>query len=320
MGLALDTAANYLGSGARRSAADHDAVTQVAKALRMRGQTPDGALEMIKAIKPASVGARQVVESSKKILAKASAGRDDVASLYNVRKSIDDMLGGRYNGDANFAKAASSELMTIKRALDNTISKQSPEFGQYLSTYRDASRGIDRMKLGQTLLEDGAGSKVVNATTGEFTLTPAAFGRQVADLDRAAVKATGFRKAEAGNILQPEDMATIGNIQDDLSRQSFADTAASGPNSTTVQNLATNAAVQGQKSMLQRVPFAGAMLDLARKYGDDQMQEVLRASLQNPSEARRILSAFPAQERRIIEDAMFRVGATGGAMAPAFAE
>ena len=87
-----------------------------------------------------------------------------------------------------------------------------------------------------------------------------------------------------------------------------------------MQNLATNAAIQGQKSALSRIPFAGAMLDLARKYGDDQMQDVLRVSLQNPSEARRILAMFPAQERRIIEDAMFRIGASGGAMAPAFSE
>lgn len=286
----------------------------------MRGQTPEGALEIIRGVKPQSVAARNAVESAKKLLAKAEAGRDDVASLYNVRKSIDDMLAGRYGGDANFAKAASAELMVIKGGLDRAIAKQSPEFGQYLSTFRDMSRGIDRMKLGQTLLEDGAGSKVVNPTTGEFTLTPAAFGRQVADLDRAAVRATGFRKAKAGNILQPEDMATIGNIQDDLSRQAFADSAAAGPNSTTFQNLATNAALQGQKSLLSRIPLAGAVADLAKKYGDDQMDQVLRAALQNPSEARRILGMFPAQERRIIEDALFRIGAQGGAISTALTE
>lgn len=315
MGLALDQVANYLGSGSRRSAADHEAVTQVAKAIRMRGQTPDGALELVKGIKPQSVAARNAVESAKKLLAKAETGRDDVASLYGARKSIDDMLAGRYGGDANFAKAAASELMVIKNGLDRAIAKQSPEFGQYLSTYRNMSRDIDRMKLGQTLLEDGAGSKVVNAATGEFTLTPAAFGRQVADLDRAAVNATGFRKAQASNILRPEDMTVIGNIQDDLSRQAFADTAASGPNSTTFQNLATDAAVQGQKSMLQKIPMAGALVDIARKYGDRQMQEVLQAALQNPSEARRILAAFPIEERRIVEDALFRIGAAGGSSA-----
>lgn len=315
MGLALDQVANYLGSGARRSAADHDAVTQVAKAIRMRGQTPDGALEIIKGIKPQSVAAKQAVESAKKLLAKAEAGRDDVASLYNVRKSIDDMLAGRYGGEANFAKAAASELMVIKNGLDRAIAKQSPEFGQYLSTYRDMSRGIDRMKLGQTLLEDGAGNKIFHPTTGELTLTPAAFGRQAADLDRAAVNATGFRNAQAGNILRPEDMATIGNIQDDLSRQAFADTAAAGPNSTTFQNMATNAAVQGQKSALQKIPMVGAMIDIARKYGDDNMQQVLEAALRNPSEARRILGAFPAEERRVIENALFRLGAATGATA-----
>ena len=286
----------------------------------MRGQTPDAALEMIKGIKPQSVGARQAVESAKKLLQRATAGRDDVASLYNARKSIDDMLSGRYNGDANFAKAASSELMAVKRALDNTIAKQSPEFGQYLATYRDASRGIDRMKVGQSLLEDGAGSKIVNPLTGELTLTPAAFGRQVSDLDRVAQRATGFRKAQAGNILKPEDMATIGNIQDDLSRQAFADTAAAGPNSTTFQNLSTEAALRGQRGLLSRVPLAGDMLDLVRKYGDSKVEGVLQTALRNPSEARRILAAFPANERRVIEDTLFRIGATGGAISPALAE
>lgn len=228
-----------------------------------------------------------------------------------MRKSIDDMLAGRYGGDQNFAKAASSELMVIKGALDRSIAKQSPEFGQYLSTYRKMSRDIDRMKLGQTLLEDGAGSKIVNPTPGEYTLTPAAFGRQVADLDRAAAKATGFRKARADNILRPEDMATIRNIQDDLSRQAFADSAASGPNSTTFQNLATNAALQGQKSALSGVPMIGAMVDLVAKYGDDRVQGVMQAALRNPSEARRILASFPPNERRVIEDALFRIGQSG---------
>lgn len=317
MGLALDKVANYLGSGARRSAADHDAVTQVAKAIRMRGQTPDGALEIIKGIKPKSVDARQAVESAKKLLAKAEAGRDDVASLYNVRKSIDDMLAGRYGGDANFAKAAASELMVIKNGLDRAIAKQSPEFGQYLSTYRDMSRGIDRMKLGQTLLEDGAGSKIVNPTTGEFTLTPAAFGRQAADLDRAAVNATGFRKAQAGNILRPEDMATIGSIQDDLSRQAFADTAAAGPNSTTFQNFATNAALDAERSLVSRVPVAGKLLSYFAEKGDQRAVQVLQQALQNPSEARRIIATFPANERRMIEDALFRVGtASGSSLVP----
>lgn len=68
MGMALEQVTGFLESGARRSAADHEAVTQAAKALRMRGQTPDEALAMLKQIKPQSVGARQAVESAKKLL------------------------------------------------------------------------------------------------------------------------------------------------------------------------------------------------------------------------------------------------------------
>lgn len=254
-------------------------------------------------------------------LLRASQDEPTVANLYNVRKTIDDMLSGRYGGEQASARAASSELMVVKRALDSAITKQAPEFGQYLSAYREASKGIDRMKVGQSLMENGAGSKVVDPVTQELTLTPAAFGRQAADLDRAAARATGFRKAKADNILQPQDKATIAAIADDLSRVNFASKAAAGPNSTTAQNLATQAAVKmAGKGLLSRVPLAGDIAALVGKYGEDRLNQVLATALQNPSEARRILNAFPANERHVVEGLLSRIGGQAGALTPALAE
>lgn len=154
----------------------------------------------------------------------ANAG-DDVVSLYNVRKYIGDLLEGKAGSDKGYAQAATRELMQIKGQLDEQLRAASPSFGQYLDEFKAGSKPIDRMKLGSTLYDSGSGA-IMDPVTGTYTLTPAAFGRQVKNLDVAAQKATGFAKAKAANVLEPQDMQSIGAIQDDLSRQAFADTAA----------------------------------------------------------------------------------------------
>lgn len=73
---------------------------------------------------------------------------DDVAGLYNVRKSIDDLLQGRAGSDKSYAQAATKQLLDIKEALDAQIVKAAPEFGQYLDAYKAGSRPINRMETG----------------------------------------------------------------------------------------------------------------------------------------------------------------------------
>lgn len=67
------------------------------------------------------------------------------------------------------------------------------------------SKPINRMQVGQTLLRDSQGS-ILDPVTHQYRITPAAFGRQVRNLDEAAQRATGFGKAKAQDILEPSDM------------------------------------------------------------------------------------------------------------------
>lgn len=244
--------------------------------------------------------------------------RDEVTQLYNVRKTLGDLMSGKLAGEKPHAQAATRELMVIKNGLDRVLKKASPEFGQYLDTYKAGSQGVNRLRLGSELLDSGSGSAILDPVTGQPVLTAAAFSRQANNLDRAAANATGFRKARADDILQPQDQATIKAVQDDLQRRSFAATAGSGGNSQTFERMALNDRIAG--GFAARIPFIGRAAEYLGQIGQSRLQAKMAEMLANPSQARAIIAALPANDRRVIENAFVRVGASAGAMSPALAE
>lgn len=229
----------------------------------------------------------------------------------NIRKTIGYMLGGKYGGDSAQALAGSRELMAVKNQLDRVLAKQAPKYGEYIEAYKQGSKPINRMQLGQTLLDSGTG-KTRDGVTGAYQILPGSFGGQVKNLDRAAASATGFKKATAANILSPDDFATIRAVDDDLSRQVFADTAARGSGSDTFQKLMTQGDILGA---VQELGYSVPGASVLRLLGDAGMARVnarLAEALANPAEARRILEVAPPVERRIMEEALNRLqGGTG---------
>lgn len=69
-----------------------------------------------------------------------------VSGLYETRKAVNDVINGR--GENPTGRYASKELIEVRDALDAAIEKVSPEFGQYLKKYRDASEPLDAYKPG----------------------------------------------------------------------------------------------------------------------------------------------------------------------------
>lgn len=231
--------------------------------------------------------------------------RDDVASLYNVRKTLGDLMSGKLAGEKPAAQAATRELMLVKNGIDRAIGKATPMFGGYLQAYKEGSREVNRRQVGQLLLEKGAGSANSDA------LTPAAFNRLANNLDDTAARATGFRKARAANILEPEDMATIGAVGDDLKRAAAAKTAGSGGNSQSFERFAGEGRLRGR--LLQAIPFVRNAASLLDEHAQKRLEGSLAEVLQDPSKARAILARLPAHERRVIENALVRVGGLTGA-------
>ncbi|QWF19303.1 hypothetical protein [Lysobacter capsici] len=250
----------------------------------------------------------------------AEKGAEKVAEnrlsvLYNVRKTIDDMLSGKYGGESAAALAGSRELLKVKESLDEALASASPEFAQYLDAFRKGSIPIGRMQIGRELMERGGA--VPDAVSGSKVLTPAQFSKATSNMDRVAAKATGFNKAEASRYLEPEDMATINAIQDDLQRRSFAATAGSGGNSQTAERLMGDDRLsRGLVSRAaERIPVFGAAAQYLRDAGQQRLEAKLAEVMMNPAQARSILAAVPAEDRRVLQLALGRVGNAAGAVA-----
>jgi hypothetical protein len=242
----------------------------------------------------------------------------EIAILDNVRKTIGDMLEGRYGGENAAALQGARELIDVRNTLNQEIGDQVPAFAQYLDAYRQGSVPINRMEIGRELLERGAGSAIADPVTGVRPLTPAGFSRQANDLDSLAARATGFDKARADQILTPDDIAKIRAVQDDLERQAFRATAGSGGNSMTQERQAL--ARRMGRSAIQSVPVVGRFAESLEAMGEKRLNDTLARLIANPEEARRVLSTLNAKDRAVVNKALLQLSARTGAAVPALAE
>lgn len=234
----------------------------------------------------------------------------NASTMYGIRQHIDDLMSGRVGGDAKSAVAARRELQAIKSALDQAISKAAPEFSQYLKAYQAGSIPINQMQLGREILERATGN-VRDPITGALKITPAKMGRAVENLDQTAAAATGFKRAKAANILTDQQMGVLRSINQDLGRESFAESAARVPGSPTAQYL-VGQNILGQVMRPLGVPgSASEVLEravatpLERIYqltgASQKVQQALGRMLANPAEAQRVMQSLPPADRKMVE-------------------
>ncbi|HEL7630516.1 TPA: hypothetical protein UL921_002347 [Stenotrophomonas maltophilia] len=296
---------------AAEAARDAAAVPLLQRAESVTGVNTQPVREYVQQAIDANASRPTVRNAIRDVQAALNEAGDDVASLYNLRKYIDDLLQGRVGGEQGYARAASRELQGVKGALDQQLESASPEFGQYLDLYRSGSAPINRMQAGQELLRRSSGG-IADPTTGLEVLTPAAFGRSARNLDAIAASGTGFGKASAANVFQPSDLATIRSVNDDLARQAFADTAGRGSGSDTFQKLATNGDILGAVQELGvNIPGSGVIRMLGNA-GRDRVNRQLVEILTDPARAQDVLRRASASDRRVIQGVLTAVGGESG--------
>lgn len=250
-------------------------------------------------------GGRSAVKRTiQDVIADLDDASPTVEGLYNVRKSIGDLLSGKAGTDKGYAKAASAELMQMRDLLDAELVNLAPTFESYLSAFRNMSQPINRMEVGQELIRRGSGA--LDPVTGEGRLMPAQFGRQVRDMDRLAQTATGFNKAKATDILSPEDMATIEAVGDDLARQAarLVRGAGGGSHTASQQGVGKRIAV---RSLARAIPGVGAAVEFLESQSAQRLEKALERVLANPDEYRTIAALMRREDRRLLEQALTRV-------------
>ncbi len=260
--------------------------------------------------RPAVQGALRQVQS---LLQNADGTPESrIAVLDNVRMTIGDMLSGKYGGESAASLKGSRELIAIRDALNDEIGSQVPAFTDYLNAYRTASKPINRMQVGQELLERG--SAPVPDDLGLPRLTPGAFSRVSGDLDQVASRATGFGKANAASILSKDDIGLIKAIQDDMQRQ-FRRQSSATVGSQTFERGEIEKRLG--RSLASRIPVVGGFMEAFDQAATQRVKERLAYMVANPDEARAVLAALPPADRAVVNQALLQLTARPAAAAPA---
>lgn len=306
-----DMAAAEAARGTTARAARQEAMQAGPVALGNTMETVESAIQGQQG-RPAVQGALRQVQT---LLQNADGTPESrIAVLDNVRMTIGDMLSGKYGGESAASLKGSRELIAVRDALNDEIGGQVPAFTEYLNAYRQASKPINRMQVGQELLERG--SAPVPDDLGLPRLTPGAFSRVSGDLDQVAARATGFSKANAASILSKDDIGLIKSIQDDMQRQ-FRRQSSATVGSQTFERSEIEKRLG--RSLASRIPVVGGFVEAFDQAATQRVKERLAYMVANPAEARKVLEALPPADRATVNQALLQLSARPAAASPALA-
>lgn len=211
-----------------------------------------------------------------------------IDGLHYIKLAIDDAL--QPSATNPLGRNAKSALMDMKNQLVTEMDKVSPVYGVAREAYQEFSKPINQMAVGEELL------KTVRPLDNK--IMAGQFAKRLND--ETAQAATGFKGATLENTLTPEQLQNLRNVQQDLARSNFADTAGRGVGSNTVQNLAYSNMLNqaGVPTMLRGLSGSQVLGNLASKAGDvvygkanKQMSQRLAEALMSPQETLKLMQA-----------------------------
>lgn len=294
-----DATANQLYGNARRAGVDPAALTPEAQAniAAFQQRLPD-----------------EVVAEARKLAKINGEPLDNTTSvqgLHWIKKGLDSLIAREAgpNGSRDFLRAYTGLKNDLVAGLDN----MSPAYAEASKTYAAMSRPINQMDLAAELLK-----KSVRPIDDQ--IMPGQYARQLGD-DLAA-KTTGIRSATLEKVLEPEQLATMNAVRDDLARANFANTAGRGVGSDTVQKLAYSNLMSksGLPGFFKDLPGAGVVgraADIGYKRSNDEMRQMLAQALLDPQQTAALMqSGALTPEMLALIEAIKRGGAGLGATAP----
>jgi hypothetical protein len=229
--------------------------------------------------------------------------RDKPQNIISSIGGIKDILATTEN------KLLTSELLTVKRALEHQLKKVEPSFKEAEQKFAQLSQPINQMQIGQDLLNKIQPALSDYGALGKVTAEK--YAQALRNAEQTAKTATGFKGAKLERIMTPEQMGTLNSIAEDLARRSNAQELGRGVGSDTFQKISmANMAQQvgmpiGLVESLGKVPAIGGYLTRIYGEADTQMQQALAKALLDPqATAKLIAQANPADKSRLMADAL----------------
>lgn len=264
--------------------------------------------------KPDNAGklSQQALSDFQGRIAKASQdGGIDARALYAIRKDINDVLGGKLQGEEGNLRYAAGQLNQVKSIIDDAIDKASrvvkqsssrevvpfngalshlgngmgqaprPTWSQYLEEYTNQSKPINQMETLTDLMK-----RVQTGTVDKE-----------GNLILSAPKLNNILKNETPELvktLTPKQLQFVRNLSADLNASQLAGNAGRSPGSETVQKLATNNVLSDVfgKKIGGATPVANTLarvMQIPYGYANKQMMETMGNALLDPAELTRII-------------------------------
>ncbi len=239
-------------------------------------------------------------------------GAVDARGLYAVRKDINDVLGGRLQGDAANKKFASSQLIEVKNLLDSAIDSAAQRGGGntswrgYLDQYSQMSRPIEQMQILDDVLKRVQTGSMDTRGTLQFS----------------AARLNNILKNEGQDLakkLTPDQMDILRNVQSDLNASVLANTAGkTAVGSNTAQNLASDQFLTdalGRKLGGSRLAQGtlGRLTGFVAKRANEAIEDRLGQAMLDPNTAALLMDL--AKQPELLQRLGQSAGAAAGARA-----
>jgi len=229
-----------------------------------------------------------------------------VQDFQNVKMALDDMVKNpeRFGLGGSEANA----IGKTKEAFVKWLSKESPGWDKARADYASSSRPINQMQIGQELEK-----KLVPALSDEAKQRAAVYANALREAPQTIKRATGQpRYDDLSQIMEPGQMATLGNVQKDLARDALVKQLASKGEDAARENIGRaipEAPPTGMFSPILSVT-RGAYNRLTGR-ATEKVLDDLALKMKNPQEIARIMESATPMERRALVDMLMRYqGAT----------
>lgn len=174
----------------------------------------------LQALKPKDAAASMAIrEAIKNMEIPGRVVTQSVPNLISASRAVKQLMDQKGPTGAPVNEAIVRELSAIKRSLDAQIAKVAPEYGQANRMFRDLSKPIDQMKVGQ-FLEEKLTPALSEQGASAVAQRPSVFAQALRDASSTVRGATGFRRAgEIKDIMSPQQMDLINRVGQDLARR-----------------------------------------------------------------------------------------------------
>lgn len=207
---------------------------------------------------------------------------DSIPALYEIRKDLRAAAQGLLDREGSAYSLANKQLNSVIGTVDNLIEQNAPGYQDYLKTYAQSSKGIERLEAAQ-----GFKGKVLSTIPdpinyGDFMISQPSFARAL----RSTAKETNLSDA------QVRALAKVGQDLD----SGVLNRSGKVPGSDTFKNLSTANIIGGiiGKQMFGEIPAATnkmvAPLNWLYNGTDDQIRELLVDAMLDPKLASRLMT------------------------------